>query len=557
MNNSTLYTIHVKPNAELAAIVDEVLRSPASRVFLVVPEDVRLVRHILNFKLLRREAEAERKEIIIVSSHPRVQSLATKAGLKVHQLTNEFIASLEGGEDIESLTMQKKHVADIVASPRTQMQAPARTRGKRKTSVGATISKRMPSRDDLLRNLLKRPSHEKKEERPRVSSYRNTKKKRPLILVAGGAILIGGLALALFFALPSVRVTLTPQTFDAEESIHATISANVAAPNIAQRILPGQIIENSEEQSQSFSATGRENIEEHATGTIRVFNEFSSAPQTLVATTRFISQDGYLFRTQNTVVIPGAKIEGGKIVASSTLVDVIAAEPGEAHNISSATFSIPGFRGTEKFAAFFGKSEGSMTGGFQGVANVVTEEDIENARRLLADAVTGRAADKLRANIPPEYFLAPGALEEDDVVLRVDKEPLSRADTFEVRAEVRARAVIVRTQDVEAVIDYYFNNVFTAQEGTRMLEERAITYAFGERNYEDGLFAIDLLVRQRMGAMVDTEDLARLLAGTREGEARRLLSQYPGLEKAHIRFWPFWVNMVPENEEKITVRVEY
>ncbi len=90
---STSQTIQVKPNTELAAVVDEILGADTAQVFLVVPDNARIARHILNFKLIRRESEISKKEVVIVSSHPRIQGLATKAGLKVHQLTKEFTIS--------------------------------------------------------------------------------------------------------------------------------------------------------------------------------------------------------------------------------------------------------------------------------------------------------------------------------------------------------------------------------------------------------------------------------------------------------------------------------
>lgn len=572
--SDTSYTIQVKPNAELAAIVDEVLRADAARVFLIVPDEARLVRHVLNFKLLRREAETGNKELIIVSSNSRVQGLATKAGLKVHQLTDEFVTSGMGARDVAPALRQKRKVSDIMVSPSpsrhikvtdAEESQHSTFRGEKRKSKRVVLGKK---KEALIRNILHRPiqqtspvTPEIPEERPVVSSYwkegRGMRLKRfPLLLSAGGIGIIA-LGVMLYVILPSVTVVITPRTFSIDEVIAITVSADVATPNISNRVLPGQIVADNETHSQQFSATGRENIEEKATGTLRVFNEFSSAPQTLVATTRFVSQDGYLFRTVKTVVIPGAKIEGGKIIPSSTLVQVAAAEPGEEYNIGSSTFSIPGFSGTPKFTAFYGKSEGTMEGGFRGVANVASQDDIQDAENILAEAVAGRAADKLRANIPSGYFLAPGALEEDASIIQIDVESGSREDNFEGSVSVEARAVLFRTQDIDAVIDYYFDNVYRLQEGTMLLPGREVTYEFKERDYVEGEFIINLVVRQKVAEKVDAQIIRESLVGIQEGEARSLLSQYPGIDKANIRFWPFWVNEVPNNIEKVTVEVEY
>ena len=58
-------------------------------------------------------------------------------------------------------------------------------------------------------------------------------------------------------------------------------------------------------------------LNEKARGSLTVYNEYSSSPQTLVATTRFESPEGKIFRIEKNIVVPGAKIEEGKIIAST------------------------------------------------------------------------------------------------------------------------------------------------------------------------------------------------------------------------------------------------
>jgi len=98
-----------------------------------------------------------------------------------------------------------------------------------------------------------------------------------------------------------------------------------------------------------------------ATGIITIYNTYSSSPQTLVKTTRFVSEGGKLFRTTKTIVVPGADASSGKIVPGSTTVEVIASEPGNEYNIGPSTFSIPGFKGTPKYLAFYGESFSAFT----------------------------------------------------------------------------------------------------------------------------------------------------------------------------------------------------
>jgi len=583
-------TIQVQASTELAAVVDDILRADTARVFLVIPDNARIARHILNFKLLRREAEISNKDVVIVSSHPRIQGLATKAGLKVHQLTKEFTVSAAQEKSGNRARVPRKHVADIVTSP----HAVRRTRDQ-EDEIQETREAKERKTETLIRNIFHKPalrSGKKKKviqeevvEEEVIEEKENVQKKnilyagekvtvekqppsywepkerkifsRKLLIGGVSAVVFGAIIFAFVVILPSVKVVVTPRTFDIEETIPITVSANVADLDLGKRLLPGQIVEDMQNHSQRFVSTGREDIKQQATGDIRVFNEFSSAPQTLVETTRFVSQDGYLFRTTRTVVIPGAKIEGGKIIASSTLVNVIADSAGKEYNISSSTFSIPGFRGTPKFTAFYGKSENSMEGGFEGIASVVTQGDIADAKELLEGVVTGRAADKLRANIPSGYFLAPGALEEDLPIITLDTDAGVRGESFTGDIRVDARAVLFRSEDITAVIDDYLEDIYRSDGETVLLPDLDISYEFQEKDYKTGEFTINLVVKQRAGIKIDVEDLRGLLVGKREGEARTLISRYQGIERANIRFWPFWVSTVPTKLDKITILLEY
>ena len=100
-----------------------------------------------------------------------------------------------------------------------------------------------------------------------------------------------------------------------------------------------------------------------ASGTITAFNEYGSEPQLLVASTRFLSSNGKIFRTTKDVYIPGANIIDDEIIPSSIDVEVVANYLGAEYNIGQSDFTIPGFKGTVKYAGFYGKSDTAMSGG--------------------------------------------------------------------------------------------------------------------------------------------------------------------------------------------------
>lgn len=381
--------------------------------------------------------------------------------------------------------------------------------------------------------------------------------------MGGGALIIfllvvlAAAGVVAYQALPKVEIDLYPHVENV--AVHITLQAETTRVQVDDKkyLIGGQVLEEQFAYEQEFSTTGQEQIEEYATGTIRVFNEYSSAPQTLVENTRFVSNDGLIFRTSQTLVIPGAQIQEGRIIASSTAVSVRAAEPGEKYNIGSSTFSIPGFAGTPKFTGFYGKSDQPMEGGYKGTAQIATKQDLEKAQEALKAAVSGRAADALRAKIPSGYILAPDGLVEEIPNLTLSVEEGDRAEKFQGSILTIARALVMRQADLDAVIDGYFTYEYAAIQGVQLLPSREITYLFSNRNFGDGKFTIELVVKQALGGRIDIDSIRSAIQGNTEEQLRAYFAAYPGLDRAEIRFWPFWVHEVPSNEERVFVEVKY
>lgn len=105
------------------------------------------------------------------------------------------------------------------------------------------------------------------------------------------------------------------------------------------------------------------------------------SPQILVATTRFETSDGKIVCLDSRVVVPGATTKDGQLQPSSIDVNVTADQPGPDYNIPACTdpckFTIPGFKGTDKFEGFYGISKNPMTGGNLGSVPMVTADDLK------------------------------------------------------------------------------------------------------------------------------------------------------------------------------------
>ncbi|NMB92510.1 MAG: hypothetical protein GYA31_02720 [Parcubacteria group bacterium] len=157
-----------------------------------------------------------------------------------------------------------------------------------------------------------------------------------------------------FIALAKVDINLTAKKLNLSlDSLPVVIDKNITESNYSQRVIPGNLFVFTESDEQEFKSTGQGKDESKAKGVITIINNYSTSPQILVATTRFETSDGKIFRLDSRIVIPGATTKDGVLQPASIDVNVTADQPGPDYNIPACTepckFTIPGFKGTDKF----------------------------------------------------------------------------------------------------------------------------------------------------------------------------------------------------------------
>ena len=124
----------------------------------------------------------------------------------------------------------------------------------------------------------------------------------PLFLVLGALLT---LALVLYVTLGSARVVIHPRKQKMDFQIKVVASSTITNINFDLNQIPGQRFKEQKEESGTFQATGQKEVIQKATGKITIFNKGFTA-QRLVATTRFKSSNGLIFRIPQTITVPPA-----------------------------------------------------------------------------------------------------------------------------------------------------------------------------------------------------------------------------------------------------------
>ena len=416
--------------------------------------------------------------------------------------------------------MQTKKVRDILPPSRAKRQEPERA---------------TPQSASLPRSLKR-------------SSRRTLSLILLVMLIAG----IGGVfALQLFFA--KAQVVVHPSTREVSAQAHMTARTGVEGTDVAQ-IIPAIAITHEKSLTRLFPATGTSTEQGKAQGTIRVFNGFSTFPQKLVAQTRFLSEDGKLFRSPKAVTVPAGRMEAGSIVAGFLDVEVQAAESGEEYNIEPSNFSLPGLFGNPAYTTITGKSDAPMTGGSKTEVAVVTESDLSAARDALVAELQQEVRESLQGKVPEGMVLLPEAVDLQVVQASSLVKAGAPLDNFNFSVKVQGTATVFAKADVENAAKALVADL--AKEGEKIAEKAlVIEHENVEMNMSAGSLSFDMSSPVSLYKEVDPVELRARLAGVSKDEAVSVLSLDPSLRKTEIILFPFWLERLPQDPNDVEIAV--
>ncbi len=311
-----------------------------------------------------------------------------------------------------------------------------------------------------------------------------------------------------------------------------------------------------DEATVTVNATGKQNVQTKAQGQITIYNNYSPQAQKIVATTRFQTANGLIFRTPSAVTIPGQTVNSsGQTAPGQITLNVIADKAGADYNVEPANFTIPGFKGTPKATKIYAQSKIAMAGGFVGEQGQVSEVDKAKAETELKKILTDKITQKLTPQVPDDYVLFNGAviMNFNESVLPTPNAP----DKATFKMTVNATGILFNKADLskylatQQVPDYQSEPVaitnwdqlkFTLQDADKLnvnsLEQISfkldgnghLVWAFDEKALKDKL---------RLATSANYKDVFD--------------KNFPTIQTATVIFSPPWIRTVPADESKIKV----
>lgn len=354
-------------------------------------------------------------------------------------------------------------------------------------------------------------------------------------------VVLGAIALVAF---RGTTVTVTPRshtiTFDGATTFTAFPAASAATGTLSYTVQTADF-----DDSEVVSSTGTVHASDKASGSVTVYNNYQTSPLKLIATTRFQSPDGHIFRTPSEIVIPGKR----GTTPGQVTITVIADQPGQEYNVAAGKFTVPGLKSNAtEYANVYAQSSAPMAGGFVGDKPGVTDSDMQKA----LSAIQARLEQKGAAAV---------ASDGDALVLQgliritYSQEPTTPEAGDKVRIHESAH-VQVPVMSAAA----FAGTVSADVAGSPVSLVPKTGFAANTQNASSTLGTDPLQFTLQGSAQIvwkiDTAALQSALAGKDQSAFQAIVTQFPGIDEAHARIEPFWKGSFPTDPKSIKVVLE-
>ncbi|HET6622369.1 MAG TPA: hypothetical protein VFG56_00340, partial [Candidatus Saccharimonadales bacterium] len=301
-------------------------------------------------------------------------------------------------------------------------------------------------------------------------------------------------------------------------------------------------------QSTTFTATGKKNVGDKATGTVNFSNSNPSAV-TLSAGTELTSSSGLVFLTDSTVTIPGATLDfgcSGYLCPGKASVGVTAAERGSKYNGASGSVS-----GTPDGVS--GSFADATTGGTDETATVVSEDDVEKAKQEIKKDDQEAIRQELAKQFEGDYVIINESFTAKTGDPAVSPAVGEKAETAQLAVETTYTVYAIKRSDLAAIFDAYLKTQMSDPSNQKIYASGDQEVSFSEWDKKDDEFTVRANATGQIGPEIDENQLKQDSEGKMSGEVQQEVGSLSGVQDVKVNLSPFWVSHMPE-PDRVTIK---
>lgn len=535
--------IYIDVEDDITAIIGKVKQSREKIVVLVPPKRIGVLQSAVNLRLLSRTTTQSGKHLVLITTNGALTALAAAAKIPVAknlQSKPEIGAAPDEDADIEE---------DIIDGSQLPVGELARTadRGTAFTAVSPAVDEAVrenaaEEKGGRTAPVRSRPVRTKSGVKvPNFDSFR----KKLLLIGAGGLVLIGFLVWAIFFA-PRANVVIAARTTDTPVNARVTLDP-AATTTLQEGLLKSTTKQTKKDQTVEFAATGKKDVGNKATGSMKLTRTSPSAtPVTVPAGTEFTAS-GLTFVSTQAATLTSQLTPSGFDPGSAT-VAVQATDIGDNYNLSA--------RGYTSSVSGVNANGTDMAGGSKKTVTVVSADDVQKATEQLAEQKT----DDIKRDLAKQFD---GTFVVVDQSFKIDQASPSSAPAVDQEStDGKARLTSSVTYSLSAVakseLKMYLDDYFKAQLKDKD-DQRVYDNGSGEAKLSNisvvdgGKFGANLVASAKIGPKISDDEVKELAAGKRYGDIQASLEAIQGVESVDVEYSPFWVTSTPNDVKRISV----
>jgi hypothetical protein len=547
--------IYIDIEDDITSIIGKVKDATAKIVALVPPKRIGVLQSAVNLKLLQKSAGETDKRIVLITNDHSLTALA--AGLKVPVAKNlqsrPEIPQLEAPEvaDEEVINGEDLPIGELAAAAgkEAEVAKPAAAFSAAdgiSSQVDLRTLNNKPTAGAGVAKAAKAPGNKDKKSLIKVPNFNKFRKK--FFLIGGGAIALIILLWWMFGVAPHATVTISAKTTPVSIDQTLTLDPGLQSSSASDLKFKAASQQIKKSVSTDFTATGTKDVGSKAGGTVSITNSFDSDSKTVPAGTTFTSANGKAFASTASVTIPGATVSGGSIHAGSAQVSIQAADIGSDYNIAAQSYSISGY---DSLSA----SGSVMSGGDKQTVTVVSQADVDKAKTQLAQQDTNAVKTQLKKQFSSDYIVVDESFSYDQAKPSVSPGVDDQAKQAKLTVETTYTFIGLARKDVNDLLNSALKSALGTKPNQSIFSNGNNTIAFNNfQKFDNGAYSVRLSTTGYIGSKIDTDTLAKQVAGKRYGEIQAIVNQIPNVNNVDIKFSPFWVSSAPGDPKKVDIK---
>lgn len=565
--------IYVDVDDEITGIIDKVTNSDSKIVALVLPKRATVFQSIVNMKLLKKRADAAKKQPVLITSEAGLlpmagtvglyvaKTLQSKpeipeavaaaavgaAGLAIHHHDEfekaaeaEFDAAQSGDTPVGDLAGEHHSVNDDGPEDTIEIDNSDSHDGGPGKAVTAEPAAAAPGKSGTKKG---------KNKHLRVPNFDKFRLK--LVLGILGVALLIILWILANNVLPKATVTVKTDTSNVNSSLTPTLDTTATSVDTTAQIVPAKVATVQKSYSAQVSASGKKNNGSKATGSVQLSAQ-ACAPNLdspNVPAGSGLSANGLTFITQEDANFHLNGASGSCVNWVSGPVDITAQDGGTQYNLGNGTnFTVAGQSGVT--------GSGSTSGGTDNIVTVVQQSDIDNAKKQAEQGIDKSALkQQLQQQLQGEgqYALTATFVAQKPNITTSVKAG-DQASNVSFNENVTYTMFGVQKSDLDKLIQNSVDQQIDTNKQSIQddgLDNANITMPSPGSTTKT---QVDIEVTSVIGPHLDKTQLKKSIEGDKAGEARSAIKGNPGVIDVQVHFSPFWVDTVPKNPNKITIQ---